>query len=79
MRTPNERFISKIKNGYLALDNTSGNCNVEQFESLNKSICWLLHRDIGVEDVEQIKYIKSLIKGKYKLLKTYYKEITGGF
>lgn len=78
MKIPNERYVSKIKNGYLVLDNTSGDCNVEQFNSLDKSICWLLCRDLDIADVEQITDIKPFINGKYKLLKTFYNEIAGG-
>lgn len=72
---PHELFLCETKNTFVALDNTTNDCFVEEFDSHDKCICWLLNKGLDVTKVSKIKNIKRYIDIPYILKKYSKKEL----
>lgn len=65
-------FLTKKNNKYLALDNEGADCYVEEFNTLDKALYWLVNKDLMAEDVmnlQDIEVRQNLRRFNYKIIK----------
>ena len=63
-------FYTKYKNKYLTIDNESGQCYTEEFDSKDKALCWLIRNDYSAEEISKLQDIEArhlITKSKYKV------------
>ena len=64
-------FMTEKDNQYICLDNESGLCFIEKFDTKNQAICWLIRTDYAAFEIEKLKNIeikKLLKKHNYKII-----------
>lgn len=73
-------FLSKNKNQYLVIDNEADECFVEEFDSKDKALCWLVRKEYDSDEIKKLQddEIRKLIsEEKYKIILDY-KEVSYG-
>jgi len=73
-------FLSKNKNKYFALDNEADECFVEEFNSRDKALCWLVRKEYDSSEIENLQDIEVrnlLSEEQYKIVLNY-KEVSYG-
>lgn len=73
-------FLSKNNNKYLALDNEANECFIEEFNSKDKALCWLVRKEYDsaeIENLQDVEVRKLLSEEKYKIILNY-KEVSYG-
>jgi len=66
-------FTKKNKDLYIGLDNEHGSCYVEEFDSKDRVICWLVRSDYSASEINRlidIRVRKLFERKHYKIIKS---------
>lgn len=58
-KIPNRLYFTKLNDDlYIGLDNEYGSCYVEEFDSKDRVLCWLIRSDYSASEINKLIDIK---------------------